>query len=64
MKGRFAWCDICGAPGHGESRCPLRRLQEMQDPYGNKVRSAASAEISDPALRDATTRTMFLPGAD
>ncbi len=64
MNGRFSWCEICGAPGHGKNRCPLRKLQEMKDPYGNKVRPGSSTETADPALREATVRTMFLSGAN
>jgi hypothetical protein len=61
VKGYFPWCEICGAPGHKGSRCPARRLQEMQDPYGNKRRVAPIAESIDPALREATPAIIFLP---
>lgn len=61
MNGHFAHCDICGALGHRAGRCPLRKLQEMQDPYGLKRRPLIQQEPTDPAEREANERTIFLP---
>jgi hypothetical protein len=61
VNGRFPTCDICGALGHRAGRCPLRRLQEMQDPYGVKRRPPVQQEPTDPAVRQADERTIFLP---
>jgi hypothetical protein len=63
MPRHFSECGLCGAPGHGVKKCPLRQLQAQQDPFGTKRRPVRAYEPVDPAMRDATPRTMFLPGA-
>jgi hypothetical protein len=41
----------------------LRQLQAQQDPFGTKRRPVRDYQPVDPAMRDATPQTMFLPGA-
>lgn len=57
--GRFACCDICGSIGHTKQACVLRRLQEMKDPHGDRRRPQQDS-VLDPAIREATSTTMFL----
>jgi hypothetical protein len=53
------FCKTCGAPAHGP--CALKDLQAKQDPFGMKRRPPPPVSgPSDPALRDANDRTMFL----
>jgi hypothetical protein len=58
--GRFACCDICGGIGHTRSSCGLRRLEEMKDPHGNRLRPLRDHSALDPAIREATNTTLFL----
>jgi hypothetical protein len=44
-------------------RCPYRETLKRQDPFGlNPPRPLAPEQILDPAIRDATAFTVFLPG--
>ncbi len=60
-------CSDCGSWGHraGSPRCPYRATIKRQDPFGlNPPRPLAPERIIDldPALREATASTAFLPG--
>jgi hypothetical protein len=60
MNHRFAVCDTCGALGHTAKspKCPYRSSQESME---RRPRHIERIEvIADPALREATTRTLFL----
>lgn len=56
----YTACGICGAPGHNEKspRCPYRSSQEKME---RRTKLKQRIEIaSDPALREATSSTLFL----
>lgn len=61
--GRFACCETCGAIGHSKKNCGLRRLQEMKDPHGTRTRPVRDHAALDPAIREATSTTLFLANA-
>ena len=52
-------CANCGSYGHTAGHCPVARLQQQRDPFGNRPRPKPQP-ISDPAMRDANEHTLFL----
>ena len=59
-------CGDCGSWGHraGSVRCPYRETMKRQDPFRVNPPRPIGADLRalDPAIRDATAHTAFLPG--
>lgn len=58
------FCKDCGAPGHRAKTgsCPAKKIAARQNPYGLDLPRPEVQEVMpfDPALREATLRTIFL----
>ena len=53
-------CDTCGGYGHGAFHCPLKVIQDRQDPYRMNPPRPPGQPLSYPALRDAGASTVFM----
>lgn len=49
----FAWCRICGTPGHRADCCPVLQLEQRKDPFG-EARAHAERRRQAAAYRTRT----------
>jgi hypothetical protein len=60
LNHRYRTCETCGALGHGGKGCPLYRLEEQKQALSPPRPRLTVREPSDPAVREATSSTLFL----